>query len=572
MSGRRSGREADELQVRLNLLGKVIELGSGRLPAEVRERAGQTFGTATARLGHGTSHTVVALAGATGSGKSSLFNAITGTELATTGVRRPTTSTALAAVFGEGADALLDWLAVPNRQRLGTTGPTDAAAGEPSSGERAGELAGELEGLVLLDLPDHDSTADDHRAEVDRLVQVVDVFAWVVDPQKYADAALHEQYLRQFAGHSAVTMVLLNQIDRLDPAARTACIDDLGRLLVADGLRGVRVLPLSATTGEGIAPLRRELAARVAERRAIVKRIDADLDWLANDLAAAVGDAADAKVPAAARERLVDAATGAAGGDEISAAVEAAYRHRGSLAVGWPPVRWVRRVRPDPLARLGLGTAAATRNAAGRSDERRGRTSTGNGDGITVRRTAVAANPLAAARLGEALRDVQRTVTDRLPDQPRAAIDAVVSASGERLPDALDEAAGRTDLHVDAPRWWSLLGVAQRMATAAMVAGLLWLLVLGVVGWFKLPDPPLPKVRAIPLPTLLAIGGTAIGFLVAVLGRRLARVGARRRARLARRALADEVAVVVDRGVVAPLNSELAHQAELGRLVRKLAG
>ena len=564
MSGGRSARDVDDLHARLSLLGQVIERGSGRLPAEVQDRAGQTFGAATARLGHGTSHTVVALAGATGSGKSSLFNAITGTELATVGVRRPTTSTALAAVFGDGADALLDWLAVPNRQRLWPTGAIGSVGASELS---ASEMAGELEGLVLLDLPDHDSTADAHRAEVDRLVQVVDVFAWVVDPQKYADAALHDQYLRQFAGHSAVTMVLLNQIDRLDPSARTACVDDLGRLLVADGLRGVRVLPVSATTGEGIAPLRRELAARVAERRAIVKRIDADLDWLANDLSAALGDAADGKVSAAARERLVEAAAGAAGGDEISAAVEAAYRHRGSLAVGWPPVRWVRRIRPDPLARLGLGTPAATRNAGGRSDERRGARSAG----ITVRRTAVSANPLAEARLGEALRDVQRAVTDSLPDQPRAAIDAVVSAAGDRLPDALDEAAGRTDLHVDAPRWWSLLGVVQRLATAAMVVGLLWLLVLGVLGWFKLPDPPLPKVRAIALPTLLAIGGTVIGLLVAVLGRRLARVGARRRARRALQALADEVAVAVDREVVVPLNAELTRLAELGRLVRKLA-
>ena len=31
--------------------------------------------------------------------------------------------------------------------------------------------------------------------EVDRLVQLVDMLIWVVDPQKYADAALHDRYL-----------------------------------------------------------------------------------------------------------------------------------------------------------------------------------------------------------------------------------------------------------------------------------------------------------------------------------------------------------------------------------------
>ncbi|MCB2557781.1 50S ribosome-binding GTPase, partial [Listeria monocytogenes] len=80
---------------------------------------------------------VVALAGATGSGKSSLFNALAGADLAAVGVPRPTTAEAMAAVRGDGAQALLDWLGVQRRYRL--------AADPGSQG-----------GLVLLDLPDHD--------------------------------------------------------------------------------------------------------------------------------------------------------------------------------------------------------------------------------------------------------------------------------------------------------------------------------------------------------------------------------------------------------------------------------
>ena len=60
------------------------------------------------RLGHGVEHTVVALAGATGSGKSSLFNALAGADLSTVGVRRPTTSVTSACAWGEDASALLD--------------------------------------------------------------------------------------------------------------------------------------------------------------------------------------------------------------------------------------------------------------------------------------------------------------------------------------------------------------------------------------------------------------------------------------------------------------------------------
>ena len=166
-------------------------------------RAAATTQRARGRLGHGAAHTVVALAGATGSGKSSTFNALAGREVAATGVRRPTTSSTQAAVFTTDAtlraDAagLLSWLDV--HQHVVVDDPA-------------------LDGLVLLDLPDHDSTQAAHRQEVDRLVRVVDVFVWVVDPQKYADAALHHDYLRRFAGHADVTVVVLNQIDTIPPS------------------------------------------------------------------------------------------------------------------------------------------------------------------------------------------------------------------------------------------------------------------------------------------------------------------------------------------------------------------
>src|SRR5690606_15305226 len=99
-------------------------------------------------------HTVVAVAGATGSGKSSLFNALAGRPLADVGVRRPTTAITEAAVFGGGAGELLDWLGVTRRHVLTTDDDDD-----------------DLTGLVLLDLPDHDSVEAAHRDEVDRLVQ-----------------------------------------------------------------------------------------------------------------------------------------------------------------------------------------------------------------------------------------------------------------------------------------------------------------------------------------------------------------------------------------------------------------
>src|SRR6185295_1315707 len=135
----------------------------------VIDRAGE-------RLALSRAHTVVALAGTTGSGKSSLFNAVSRLQISQVGVRRPTTGVAHACVWGtEGAGALLDWLGVPPSRRFVRESALDADD----------ELA--LRGLVLLDLHDFDSVDASHRIEVDRLLRLVDLVVWVMDPQKYAD-------------------------------------------------------------------------------------------------------------------------------------------------------------------------------------------------------------------------------------------------------------------------------------------------------------------------------------------------------------------------------------------------
>ena len=76
-----------------------------------------------------------------------------------------------------------------------------------------------------MDLPDHDSVVAGGSSEVSRLVAQADLMVWVLDPQKYADAAVHSRYLVPMAGHSSVIAVTLNQADLLDPGAgRGLCI------------------------------------------------------------------------------------------------------------------------------------------------------------------------------------------------------------------------------------------------------------------------------------------------------------------------------------------------------------
>lgn len=540
-------KAADRLQQRLALLAEIDDLGAGRLPPALASQVGELRHRAAERLGHGSEFTVVALAGATGSGKSSTFNALAGREVAQVGVRRPTTSVAQAVVFvdnpsSDPAGALLDWLNVPARHVV-----VDPA----------------LAGLILLDLPDHDSIEAAHRAEVDRLAQVVDVFCWIVDPQKYADAALHQGYLRALANHAGVTVVVMNQIDRLEPGHREAALADLRRLLreggMDDGTNGVRVLAASASTGEGHDALRREMAARVHEHRAVVARLDADLDWLGQQLRAGIGEVRAARVSAGVRDQLVDSLCAAAGVDAVVAAVAAHHRRASTQVAGWPPTRWVSRLKPDPLRRLGLG---------------RGRPGAERITGPTVvPRTGLGTpSPMATAQVDSALRTVVEQLGAGVPVawQQRLA-DVAASGRGD-LTDSLDRAVATTHLPDDQPRWWRLAGLVQRLATAAMVLGLLWLLVIGVVAWFQLPDLPTVKVGAVPLPTLLAVAGAGLGVVVAGASRWISGVSARRRGGRARGAMRAAVAGVADDRVFAPLDRELQSIAGLAERIKRLAG
>ena len=97
---RRLVTRSPDIGARLQGLDAAVTAARGRLDDALVDEAAAVAERATGRLKLSADHTVVALAGATGSGKSSTFNALSGLELAAVGVRRPTTSWATACVWG----------------------------------------------------------------------------------------------------------------------------------------------------------------------------------------------------------------------------------------------------------------------------------------------------------------------------------------------------------------------------------------------------------------------------------------------------------------------------------------
>ena len=300
-----TGLAHPRLPARLAALQELTKLGSARTGSEGFSQALLTeaetlLRRSGERMRMSASHTVVALAGGTGCGKSSLFNALAGANFSPAGVTRPTTKHSHACVWGmEGAAPLLDWLGVQRRHRY-------ARASALDDGEAS------LTGMLLLDLPDHDSVVTGSAALVDRLVKLADMLVWVLDPLKYADASVHRRYLVPLAGRAMVTTVVLNQVDTLSPDQAADCASDLRRLLDSEGLSETQVLVTSATTGVGLNELRRVLAGAVASRRAASDRITADIDAMLERFAVYAGDSVPGWFPRGASVPLLSAAPDAA--------------------------------------------------------------------------------------------------------------------------------------------------------------------------------------------------------------------------------------------------------------------
>jgi GTP-binding protein EngB required for normal cell division len=516
----------------LRALTEAVELCEGRVDSAVLDEPRRIVDQADRRLAISGSATVAALAGATGSGKSSIFNALSGTTLARVGVRRPTTAHAMASSWGdESAEDLLDWLQIPRRHAQ-ETDPTMAAA---------------LDGLVLLDLPDHDSTELDHRMEVDRLVQLVDMLIWVVDPQKYADAAIHDRYLKPLAKHSDVMMIILNQVDRLSMSQRVQCLSDLRRLLASEGLARVPVMATSAATGEGIDALRETLAKLVAEKQAAALRLAADVSVAAAKLSEASGTTKLTPLSQSSINQLTTQVAIAAGVPVVTEAVGKAWRMRGGMATGWPVLAWMAKFKPDPLRRLHLDRLGVGRRPKEIDPSGVGRTSLPATSGVEKARVDTALRTLA----DQAAHGLTRGWADQIKRAARSAEDA--------LPDRVDRAIATTDLDLARHRrWWQLIRALQWLLVATVVVGLGWLALSFLLAYLQLP--PLPEVewRGLPAPTVLAIGGVLAGLLLAGLARIGVEVGARRRTAKARQSLRAAIARVTGELVIEPVKAEQA--------------
>ncbi len=559
-----------DLSARLTALTSLIEIatpraGNGGFTEDLVQDAEALVARAGERLRLSAGHTVVAVAGGTGSGKSSLFNYLAGAEFSAVGVTRPVTRDPHACVWGaSGSGPLLDWLAVPRRFRY-------------VRGSALGGAESALNGLILLDLPDHDSVVGGTTHQVDRLIGMADLMVWVLDPQKYADAAVHRRYLVPLAGHSDVIAVVLNQADLLRPDEADDCVGDLRRLLDAEGLHDAGVLVTSAVTGAGMDRLHSLLVQAVSDRRATSTRISADLDGIAAEFApyareqgegpAAAGevradgtgtpegeDGDAGRVPARDAERLVDAFTGAAGVAAVADALQSARELRALDYVGWPIAWMVERLTGrDPVRRIRLGK-------------------------LWAELKSMAAGPSGAqqADIDNALTALADELGSTLPRPWSQTVRSAVRSRAEEIPAAIGAAMGESipEENKITP-WWRLVGALQGLLLGAVIVSVAWAVALLVFGVFKAAG-PVPRLFGDPslLPWVIVMIAAflLLGWLTATGCMNLVRsAAARERFRLLD-TIRGRIAEVARETALAPAGRELAAWARFRSELRIASG
>ena len=482
---------------------------------------------AAARLGFGGDAFVVALVGGTGVGKSSLLNALAGADVSAASVRRPTTSTPVAWLPRHAQDALrpvLEWLGIPKK------------ATRLHDGRRHAVDVGDV---AIVDLPDLDSVEPGHRARVEEILPRIDAVIWVTDPEKYHDALLHDEFLGRWLPRLGRQLVVVNKADRLKgddgERLRRDLERDVGRLVGGDGGRvnGAavpRVVLASALAERGrasrvagrddpLAAVRGWLAEGVDTKHVVRARLIATIRATIDGLAGAAGAPPTADLQpvlaADARRRATDRA-----GDGLLRVVDLDAARRQAIAA----------TRARARAR-GAGPLGGLTSRIYRWSGRQSRVA--DPAAYLARwRDRGTAGPAAGAIRAE-LTTALRTAT---PATRRVLANATAQETLERsLTAAVDRAIATDPGEPPTSRWWTLIGIAQTVATAALVLSAIWV-GLWIVIRFPADSVALPLIGRVPAPFVALVISLAVGYLLArLLGLHAGWLGRRWAAALASR-------------------------------------
>ncbi len=232
---------AADLRAALDRLAEAVEAAGFRLPGvakPARSQLRQVTSTLLrdyliARLGDMDGPLLVAVFGPTGSGKSTIVNALAGRQVSPAGVIRPTTRAPVVWCRRGLADRYRD------RAFEGATVVEDE---HPL-----------LRSLTIVDTPDLDSYAEENRLRAERILAVADAGVFVTTPQRYADAVPWE-VMRRLSDRGMPITFVMNRLSRRSSGSLADYAAVLRREGVADLARGEAVAIHEQRRGDGVLP------------------------------------------------------------------------------------------------------------------------------------------------------------------------------------------------------------------------------------------------------------------------------------------------------------------------------
>jgi hypothetical protein len=490
---------------------EVLGIPTGRARAAHAEALG--------RLGFPSEVYVLALVGGTGVGKSSLLNAVAGTPVSPVSALRPTTARPvawLARAARTDLAGLLAWLGV-----------SDVHEHDHVS----------WRSVAILDLPDMDSVATEHRTVVEQLLPKVDAVAWITDPEKYHDAVLYDDFLRRWLARLARQAIIINKADRLraddvERVRRDVERDLIGRL----GEQGARerpavpVITVSSTTGpDGIRAFSQWLEQGIDSKAVVRARVAASLVAQAQELARDAGID-----PAAPEEPFLSVALRRAATEAVTAAVLRTVDLPGLERQAVAATRaQARRRGTGPMGRL----TSLIYNLSGREAQ------AADPDAFLVRWRDRGPLTPAVESLRLSLAEPLRSAAPAVRPALAAAVEPV--RLRRNLEAAVDRAVARHEGTQPSSRVWTGIGLLQTVATLAIALSAAWTMV-----WL-IARPPvdmadLPIIGRLPMPFFALVASVLVGYVLArSLGVHAGWIGRRWAGRLR-----GEIAAAVEREVV----------------------
>jgi energy-coupling factor transporter ATP-binding protein EcfA2 len=282
---------------------------------------------------------LIAVAGSTGAGKSTLVNSLVGEQVTTTGVRRPTTNSPVLACNPADVDWFSEASFIPTLPRVrqqglampGKDGMLVLAASEAMP-----------PGVALLDTPDVDSAVAAHHEFAAKFLDAADLWVFVTTSTRYADARVWE-FLQVARDRDTSLAVVLSRVPR---KGRRQLLDHFGAMLEANGLGNAARFAIPETDQIRGERFTSNVADHIREFLADVAGEADHRDRVSRRTFVGVIDSFRSRVPELARQVETQIETGRTLGAAVDDAYAAAARRietglgDGSLLRGTLSARW----------------------------------------------------------------------------------------------------------------------------------------------------------------------------------------------------------------------------------------